>query len=474
VILKENRNIFLIGFLAGLAFPPFYLLIFLIIGFYYIIAKIARLSCELRNKGLLASFTYGVVFGFGYYLSQLYWISFSTFVDLKTYFWLFPLALIAIPLMCSIYFGCITLLLFYILQKFKIRDRFVITIIFSILYVLFEFIRGLIFPWNLFGYILGFSDLLIQTVRYVNIYLFDLVLVFLFCSPYVLLRCEDGKFISIKENRYYLILYAFIVAFLFIFGSIRLSKAKIRNLNLRFRLVQANIPQSLKWNRKELENNVSKHVDLTISDGASDPDIIVWSESSIPYLLTINSNLSEKFRVIGNKILITGALRGEFDNGKLTKIWNSIFFFNNGDIVDYYDKSTLVPFGEYVPFSKYIPFIKKITEGSIEFSRGNGNRTINIDGIKISPVICYEIIFPNKVLDSSDPPDLIVNLTNDGWFGISSGPYQHLIAAKFRAVENKTPIIRVSNSGITAYIDEYGRIVKKIGLGKSGIAEINL
>ena len=172
-----------------------------------------------------------------------------------------------------------------------------------------------------------------------------------------------------------------------------------------------------------------------------------------------------------DKILITGAIRGEVKNNTLDKMFNSIFIIQNGKILNYYDKSILVPFGEFIPFSKYLPFVKKITQGSMEFSKGSGNQTINIDGLKVSPIICYEVIFPNNIIDKNNRPDIIVNLTNDGWFGNSSGPYQHLIATKFRAIENQLPIVRVSNSGITAYINEYGVITKKISLSKTGILD---
>ncbi len=473
MLIKKYRNSFLFGLLAGLAFPPIYLLIFLPIGFYYIITKIVDLVDGGEDKRLLKSFLYGAIFGFGYYLSQLYWISFSLLVDVKTYFWLFPFAVVAIPIACALYFGCATLSLFYILKKSGVKNKFVISLIFSFLYVFFEYMRGLIFPWNLFAYTLGFSDIFIQIVRYINIYIFNFLLVLFFSFGYVLFEYKNKKLIIIKENRYYIIFYLSIISFLFLFGIIRLWNAESKTLDLNFRLVQANIPQTLKWDRKESENNIAKYMKLSTSDGYGDNDIIIWSESSIPYVLTKNSVLGTKFDGIGDKILISGALRGEVKNGEIEKIWNSIFIFKNGKIIDYYDKTILVPFGEYIPFSKYLPFIKKITEGDIEFSKGNGNKTIDIEGIKISPIICYEIIFPNNVIDPSNPPDLIVNLTNDAWFGTSSGPYQHFVAAKFRAIENKIPIIRVSNSGITAYIDEYGRVSKKTKLNASNKVDIN-
>ena len=473
MFIKKYKNSFLFGLLAGLAFLPIYLLIFLPVGFYYIITKIVDLLDTVEDKKLLKSFLYGTIFGFGYYLSQLYWISFSLLVDIKTYFWLFPFAVVAIPIACALYFGCTTMLLFYILKKSKIKNKFVISLIFSFLYVFFEYVRGLIFPWNLFAYILGFSNLFIQIVRYINIYIFDFILVLFFSFGYVLFKYNSKKLTIIKENRHYIPFYIFIILFLFLFGELRLSNAKPKKFNLNFRLVQANIPQTLKWDRNESEHNITKYIDLSTSQGYDNIDVVVWSESSIPYILTENSSLGIKFNGIGDKILIGGAIRGEIKNGELEKIWNSIFIFKNGKIIDYYDKTILVPFGEYIPFSKYLPFIKKITEGDIEFSKGNSNKTIDLGEIKISPVVCYEIIFPNNVIDSSNPPDLIVNLTNDGWFGTSSGPYQHFVATKFRAIENEIPIIRVSNNGITVYIDEYGRALQKTKLNTTDKVDIN-
>ena len=213
---------------------------------------------------------------------------------------------------------------------------------------------------------------------------------------------------------------------------------------------------------------------MTTQSDLNNIDIIIWAESSIPYLMTQYSKLNQNFEQLNEKILITGAIRASIKNREIEELWNSIFIFKNGNILDYYDKNILVPFGEYIPFSKYLPFIKKLTNGNIEFSKGNGNKTININNIKISPIICYEIVFPQNVIDKKNPPDLIVNLTNDGWFGNSSGPYQHLNIAKFRAVENKIPIIRVSNSGISAYIDEYGRIQQKIPLDISKTLDISI
>ncbi len=467
-IFKKYKNSFLFGLLAGLSFPPAYLFIFLPICFSYIINK----TIKLDNKKEV--FFYSFIFGIAYFLSQLYWISFSLFVDLKMFFWLVPLAMIFIPILCSLFFAPVCVLLNIIANKLNLTNKFAISVIFAFLYILFEFLKGLIFPWNLFSYIVGFSDIMIQPVSIVNIYIYNFVLLILFLSFYVLFDFENKKLVFNKEYKFYIPIYILTLLSIFLFGFFRLDNVEdSEKNNTNMRLIQANIKQSLKWDSEEVDKNLSKHISLSnnIDNGINFSNIIVWAETSISYPLTEKT----KINFLQDKILISGAIRAQVSsNNQIEKMWNSIFVFKDGKVYDYYDKSILVPFGEYIPFSKYIPFVKKITNGAMNFSKGNPHKNITINGLKINPVICYEIIFPNFVKSKNNDADVILNLTNDGWFGISSGPYQHFVASKFRAVENKTPVIRVSNSGISAYIDEYGQVVSKIGLNKIGFLEIEI
>ena len=459
--MKKYINIFILGLLSGLAFPPLYFIIFLPISFYYLLDKINN-SVSYKN-----AFLNGLIFGFGYFLLQFYWICFSMMVDLKSFFWLIPITISMVPLICATFIGGATLTLYYIIKKFNIKNKILITLIFAILFIFFEYLRSFIFPWDLFAYIVGFSNILMQLVSILNIYIYGIILIFLLSFTYVFFTYQNKKISFNKEYKKYITLHVGILFCIIIFGSIRLYNAKIKTFNINIQLVQANIKQDLKWDKNEKVNNLKKHINMSNSKNA---DIIIWSESSIPYIIDKNAYID----FLTDKILIGGALRADIKNNQINELWNSIFVFKNGKITDYYDKQVLVPFGEYIPFSKYLPFVKKITNGAIDFSSGNSNKNIIINNIKFNPIICYEIVFPNYVKKKNKDADIILNLTNDGWFGISSGPYQHFVATRFRAVENKTPVIRVSNSGITAYIDEYGRVVEKLDLDIEGEIELKI
>lgn len=423
------------GMLGGLAFPPLHLVFFLPVAFNYVLHELPTMNYKTATA-----------FSFGYFLVQLYWISFSLLVEIETYFWLLPFAMCLIPLACSV-FLTIPLIL---ARKLKIENKFALSLTFSFLYVFFQFIKNYIFTWNFASYTLAFSDTLIQAANILNIYVFDFLVISFCCFWFVL--CD-------KKYRWASIYYAAILLFIVSFGVVRLQNASPVRYDRKIKLVQANIPQSLKWDRAEAFNNLQTHIDLS----AGDDDIVIWAESSFPFTLDAESELKEKFNQFKNKVLITGAVRTHED-----KIWNSIFVFKNNQVADFYDKYRLVAFGEYMP----LPFLNTIT-GFRNFSRGTGNRTIMIDDdFKISPVICYEIVFPNGVINKKDRPDVIVNLTNDAWFGTSSGPYQHLVAARFRAVENGIPVIRVANSGISAYINEYGIIENRLGLWERGTVSV--
>ena len=242
------------------------------------------------------------------------------------------------------------------------------------------------------------------------------------------------------------------------------------------RIIQPSIKQNLKWNKNEVQNNILKHISLSKSKGFDKITHIVWSESAIPYIVKSEGLfLKELDSLLPNKILITGGIRAESNGNKIEKLYNSIFLIKDSKVLNYYDKVHLVPFGEYIPFRKFIPFVSKITHGSMDFSSGLKAKTIKLnDETLFSPLICYEVIFSEKVVDYNNMPDIIVNLTNDGWFGKSTGPRQHFDNAKLRAVENGISVVRVANNGISAIIDGYGRVQNKLKTNEIGFLDVSV
>ncbi|MEX2455119.1 MAG: apolipoprotein N-acyltransferase, partial [Rhodospirillaceae bacterium] len=171
-------------------------------------------------------------------------------------------------------------------------------------------------------------------------------------------------------------------------------------------------------------------------------------------------------------LIVTGTPRYRVEGGQLSQIWNSIAAVDDrGETVGVYDKHHLVPFGEYTPFRAVLP-LEKITVGSLDFSRGPGPVTMRLPGLPpVSPLICYEVIFPAAVTASGDRPSWMLNVTNDGWFGISAGPHQHLASARLRSVEEGLPLVRAANTGISAVIDSYGRVTARLPLGERGVLD---
>jgi apolipoprotein N-acyltransferase len=225
-----------------------------------------------------------------------------------------------------------------------------------------------------------------------------------------------------------------------------------------------------------------KHIVLTNSKDPKKLKAVIWSESSVPYVLNKSPQLMEyiKYAIPEDGILISGALRTNDNKDKNIDVWNSVFVLNKGGTSDTYDKHHLVPFGEYVPFHQFLSFlfldtvIDGITGGGKGFSEGTGPRTLIGNGFSFSPLVCYEIIFSSKIIDKKNVPDVLINVTNDAWFGDSSGPYQHFDMARMRAIEYGIPLIRVANTGITAFTDPFGRIVAQLPRNEMSIVDIEL
>ncbi|MEL0124349.1 MAG: apolipoprotein N-acyltransferase [Alphaproteobacteria bacterium] len=240
------------------------------------------------------------------------------------------------------------------------------------------------------------------------------------------------------------------------------------------RIVQPNIPQKEKWNRSLYQKNFEKLIHLTKKQITNEKIIVVWPEVALTLFLNEEKELLEYLSTVlpQNIILVTGSLRREFhDSGY--KVYNS-FFILSDDKVQFYDKIKLVPFGEFIPFKNILDFLK-VTPGSTDFTSGSKENNIklnfNNESIFIEPSICFESIFQTF---SFNKINFFINITNDAWFGQTTGPSQHLAATIFRSVEKGVPLVRSANSGISVIINKNGKIIKSKGLNSAGYIQSNI
>ena len=240
--------------------------------------------------------------------------------------------------------------------------------------------------------------------------------------------------------------------------------------------MQPDVPQNEKYVRRYVLRNWQRLLDLSRLPGPVTH--IIWPEAAPPFLLDRSAVALAEIADLtrGNRTLITGASRATRATGNLA-FYNSLYIFGPGGRVQaVYDKFHLVPFGEYVPFADLLGRIgiTKLTEGQAGFSSGDGPHLYPVPGAPdVTPLICYEIIFPAAVT-TGQRPGWLVNVTDDSWFGPWAGPMQHLLIARVRAIEEGLPVARAANTGISAMIDPLGRITAHLNLGRMGVVDAPL
>ena len=450
---------FFLGGLASLSFAPTYFLFLLFLAFPALLLLISKTS------SLKESFYVGWLFGFGFFLFGLYWISYALLVDEDLFGWLVPFAVTLIPAILALYTGVLTTLL----HKFR-KNTYMLTIGFIALWVLFEIIRTTLFtgfPWLALGYSLSNYLSIIQSASLFGVFGLSLLLLLIVTTPFILL-------LEYKNNRLSALVYVFCCFLIFIlnfsYGNWILKHAEREFLPYSVRVVQPNIPQSIKWDKYYRYLNLQKTMSLSKSDSQEVQTYIIWPEATVLYSMNDKSTRDLIKTIIPeNSFLITGGIR---DEKNPTKYWTSLFMLNHdGDIVDHYDKMHLVPFGEYIPFRDILPFsIKKITHGFLDYTSGTHAKIIQPPhGMpSFRGLICYESFFSQELLVADQRPDFLLNITNDAWYGDSPGPYQHFDITKFRAIEYGIPMIRSANTGISAVISPYGEILQQLPLKKEG------
>jgi len=242
---------------------------------------------------------------------------------------------------------------------------------------------------------------------------------------------------------------------------------------VRTAIIQGNIDQSRKWLPAHQEKTLDTYRRLSHRAAEQDPDLIVWPETAVPFFFQDPSRLSAGVlavpEVTGADLLFgSPAYKG---SGRRTQYANRAYLLSAEDRrVERYDKVHLVPFGEYVPLQRFLPFVHRLVPAAGDFSPGDRVEPLDAPGYSAGVLICYEAIFPGlarrQVLEGAD---LLVNLTNDAWFGPTSAPFQHLSMSVFRAVETRRPLVRAANTGISAFVDTRGRVVRKSGLFQEAV-----
>ena len=455
--------IFCTGAISTFAIPPFSFfptIFFLGFGIY----KISFLS------SLRQTFLAGWALGFAWFLFGLYWIG-SAFIVADTYhIYFMPFAVILLPSLLAIFWG-----LAFLLAKLFTRNKASSLVMVILFLSLFEYFRASVFtgfPWLMPSMVLSGNKYFIQIFSFLGSFGGNVVDITLCVLPVVILSNLHKKVI---------LFFIFFVPITILFFSsfLRFYNKEIQETNNQLvTIVQPNIKQKDKWNIEKRETHLKKLIDLSSNEQGKQNDLerlIIWPETSfagfIPNEKLALSSIAKKVIKNSKTKLVVGLLRVNQNN-----IYNSLVFLNSdGKIIYEYDKLHLVPFGEYIPL-RYM--FRKVANyfSQKDFTVGNLKPNINLDRFgDIITIICYEILFSGEINKRiSKETNLLINITNDAWFGKTVGPYQHLALAQIKAVELGLPIVRVANTGISAFISPFGEKLVKIDLNQEGAKTIEI
>ncbi|MAU40446.1 MAG: apolipoprotein N-acyltransferase [Kordiimonas sp.] len=461
----------LLGGMSALAFAPLY--VFPVIFFCYPILW----GVVERASGFWRAMAFGLLFGIGHFAGGLYWVGYAFFMQDAVSNWAAVPAVFGLAAGLAIFPAVICGVYWSVSRRLKLMI-WAKVLFFCLCWAVGEWLRGHIltgFPWNLLGYVWGFSDGLLQVTAYGGIYGLGLLTILWAMSPALFFQ-SDNRTIGYWWSG--IAVLTFLMAG--VWGQWRLSHSETGYVeDVVLRVVQGNIDQRNKWHPAYKAENFLRYIDLSMKSGRETVTHVIWPETAVPYL--IDEEPSRRFLMTQalnpGGYLLTGAVRLQ-RQGEDISLWNSLHILDDkGEIRASYDKSHLVPFGEYMPLRSLMDRlgIAKLVPGDVDYSAGPGLQTLRLPGLPaVSPLICYEVIFPGAAHDSADRPQWLLNVTNDAWYGHTSGPYQHLLQSRVRAVEDGIPLVRAAGTGISAIVDPYGRIRASIPLGHEGIIDHKL
>jgi len=452
-----------LGTLATLTLPPIHLVPLLWASFTGLVLMLDG------ARGRRGAFLDGFWFGWAHFATGFYWIAYALLVDPLRFGWMIPFAVLGLGAAVGVYAGLATLL-----ARSLAPSGIAGVLALAASWGLLEWIRGWLFtgfPWNPIGSAWTDTIPVAQVASIAGVFGLGVLTVAVAAMPATLVRPGRTGIVGTAASLGLLALVA-------LWGWSRLPDGPAPTVpGVRIRLVQANIDQREKYHQANRAGEFLAQIDLTRSPGFDGITDAIWPETATPYFLEQDPNAlgAVAGSVPRDGLVITGAPRATQPDVKPFQVWNGLDAVDrSGNIVATYDKAHLVPFGEYVPLRAILP-IGKITGGGVDFSPGPGPRTIALPGLPpAGPLICYEAIFPGAVVDREHRPDWLLNITNDGWYGLSAGPYQHFAAARMRAIEEGLPLVRAANTGISGFVDPYGRVTASLALGARGVLDGDL
>ena len=472
---KKNyiEIIFLIslGVASSFSLPPYNYLIINFFTFSAFFIFLFKKSKIIQNKKFF--FLYGWLFGFGFFLSSLYWISISLTFD-QNFKFLIPITVVLIPAFLGIFYGFVTLCFIISKPKKTVSSFFS----FSLFFGIFEFIRGSIltgFPWNLTAYSFSNHLEILSITSFIGTYGFNLFCISLFTSPAVFILRDTKKDIGVC------IAFLFMPLLFYMYGSYykeKFNTSDVVSYNHQIRVIGSNISLDRFYLNIDPVSVINDLIEIS-EPTKNEKTIFLWPEGIFPEIsqkeLFEYKWLFEK-RFDKNHLLLIG-INNQKTNKESINYFNSLSIYDhNLELLNFYNKINLVPFGEFLPFENKLKALglKSITNNYQSFSKGNRREIMEINregfSIKIFPLICYEIIYSGKIFTNSNF-DLIINISEDGWFGNSIGPKQHFTHSIFRAIESGKYLLRSANNGIAAIINPLGIVEQKVEYGKSGYVD---
>ncbi len=477
-----QKHAFITSFCAGvvstLGFAPYGLYFCTLLG----VGGLYRLLRQTTHP-----FKTGYCFGLGFFGFSLYWVNNALMVDLSRFWWIIPIGLTAIPATLGLFSGLTGWVFSHLTSRWS--GPWTKPLAFSFIWISVEWLCGHYFftgfPWCLVGY--TWTDLLpiCQLASLTGIYGLSLFTCLLagYLSEFFIQR--EGKFFP---HCSLIIVPLVLFGLIFGWGYYRLKCHPTHyHPNVSLRLVQPNIEQSRKWNFDATHEVFQEHLNLSETRAIDKPiHLVILPESAISWSPKFLEQDNDRRTYMGSYLqqgtwMIAGTPRfepslagGDVYNGLLA-------IGSNGDIEARFNKFHLLPFGEYLPFRDLFEAVApglfhKFTAGERDFTPGPGPVTLTLGSLPpFSPLICYEAIFPQQVVHPNKPrPEWLLNITNDGWFGTSVGPHQHLSIARMRAIEEGLPMARVANTGVSAMIDPCGRILERLEIETRGILDVQL